>query len=171
MEEYLNEIPLIVRNAIRALCDESRQGILLFLKINGKKSFTEIYKELNISKNNLSHHIKILMKYGLIYNFFTENKFKNKYSFYELSKIGSAFLDILINFPIINKYTQETEDSAKDIPIKIEHILPSTYLDADNSSVNVAISSNSAETLSFTKPWKRKSIEINQIGEAYPNLR
>ena len=98
LERYINELPLVVRNSIKALSDEKRQSILISLLKNGSRSFTEISEELKISKNNLSHHIKILMRYGLVYNFYNRNENNDKYSFYEISKLGRKFIDTLINF-------------------------------------------------------------------------
>jgi DNA-binding HxlR family transcriptional regulator len=105
MEKYINEMPLLVRNMLKGLCDENRQGILIYLLKNGSKSFIEISKDLKISKNNLSHHIKALMRYGLIYNFYDRNEFADKYSFYEISKLGNRMIYSLLNFlvPIPSK--------------------------------------------------------------------
>lgn len=97
MEECINEIPLVVRNSLKALSDENRQGILMYLLKTGPRSFTEIRKGLNISKNNLSYHIKNLMRYGLIYNFYSKDEFADKYSFYEISKLGKSIITSLIN--------------------------------------------------------------------------
>ena len=97
MEKYINEIPLVVRNAIKGLSDERRQGILMYLLKEGSKSFTDINKELKISKNNLSHHLKVLLQYGLLYNYYNRNRFANKYSFYEVSKLGKKVINNFIN--------------------------------------------------------------------------
>ena len=37
MEKYVNEMPLLVRNSIKALSDENRQGILIYLLKNNLK--------------------------------------------------------------------------------------------------------------------------------------
>ncbi len=108
MENYINEIPLVVKNSLKALCDENRQGILIYLLRSGSKSFIEISKELKISKNNLSHHIKTLLRFGLIYNFYNKNKFADKYSFYEISKLGKRIIDVLLNF--LTPTTSKKED-------------------------------------------------------------
>ena len=83
---------LVVKNSLKALCDENRQDILIYLLKNGSKSFIEISKDLKIPKNNLSHHIKVLMRYALIYNFYNRNEFADKYSFYEISKLGKTII-------------------------------------------------------------------------------
>ena len=73
MKDSKEEIPLVIRNAIKGLSDENRQSLLIYLLKNGAKSFIEIYKDFNLSKSNLSHHLKTLMRYGLIYNFYNKN--------------------------------------------------------------------------------------------------
>ena len=40
------------------------------------------------------------MRYGLLYNFYNKNEFDDKYSFYELSKIGKRFIQTLLNYEI-----------------------------------------------------------------------
>ena len=118
MEKYINEIPLVVRNAIKGLSDEKRQAILIYLLKEGSKSFTEINKELKISKNNLSHHLKVLMQYGLLYNYYNRNEFANNYSFYEVSKLGKKVINNFINLvtPI------PSEEVGLSIKLK-EHVL------------------------------------------------
>ena len=59
MEKYANKIPIVIRNAIKALDNEYRQVIMLYLGKNSPKSFMDISNELNIPKNKLSHHVKI----------------------------------------------------------------------------------------------------------------
>ncbi len=97
MQKYIKDIPLEIRNAIKALCSETRQAILGFLLNEGAKSFTEISKNLKISKSKLNHHLKTLMRYGMIYNFYNKNEFKDKYSYYETSKLGKTIINNLIN--------------------------------------------------------------------------
>ena len=103
MEKYANKIPLVMRNAIKALDNEFRQGIMLYLEKNAPKSFMDISNDLIIPKNKLSHHIKILMRYGLLYNFYNKNEFDDKFSFYELSKIGKRFIQTLLNYEMTSE--------------------------------------------------------------------
>lgn len=100
LEKYINEIPLMVRNFLKALNNETRQGIIIYLLRVGSKSFTEMSKDLKLSKNTLSHHIKNLTQHGLIYNFYSRNEFDDKYSFYEISKLGKKLINNLMDFII-----------------------------------------------------------------------
>jgi len=125
MEKYVNELPLVVKNSLKALSDENRQKIMLHLLNEGSKSFMDISKDLNVSKNNLSHHIKTLMRYGLIYNFYNKNRYKDKYSFYELSKLGTKIIINLIdimNLKIEPKEERIVEDEILGLSVSSDII-------------------------------------------------
>ncbi len=124
MKRYINEIPLVVKNAIKALNEEKRQSILIYLLRTGSKSFTDISKDLNLSKNNLSHHIKTLMRYGLVYNFYNRNEFVDKYSFYEISKLGKVIITNLINLviPLRSEEEEYLLDTTMDKAITEKHL-------------------------------------------------
>ena len=64
-----------------------------------------------MSKNNLSYHFKILIRYGLIYNFYDRNEFAEKYSFYEISKLGKRLITTLLNFIKPTLYMEEVDAS------------------------------------------------------------
>ena len=133
MERYTNELPLVVRNSIKALNDGKRQSILIYLLKKGSRSFTEICKDLNISKNNLSHHIKILMRYGLVYNFYNRNEYDDKYSFYEISKLGKVIITNLINLVI--PLRSEEEEFLLDTTM--DKVITEKFLtDVDSSEVS-----------------------------------
>ncbi|MBD3211244.1 MAG: ArsR family transcriptional regulator [Candidatus Lokiarchaeota archaeon] len=97
MNSYRENLPLEIRKALKGLNNNNRQEILMFLLKEDEKSFIEISKALEIQKNNLSHHIKTLMRYGLIYNFYKKNDFNEKYSYYVLSNLGKKILKLLLN--------------------------------------------------------------------------
>ena len=130
MGKYVNKLPLLVRNSIKAFSDENRQDILIFLLKNGSKSFIEISKDLKIPKNNLSYHFKILIRYGLIYNFYKRNEFAEKYSFYEISKLGKRLINNLMNFvkPVLPK--------EEDVSIKFKELLTTTETLPDMVSIS-----------------------------------
>jgi len=132
MKRYINEIPLVVKNSIKALSDEKRQNILIYLLRTGSKSFTDISKDLSLSKNNLSHHIKTLMRYGLVYNFYNRNEFVDKYSFYEISKLGKVIITNLINLVIPLRSEEEILlDTIMD-----KAITEKFFTDVDSSEVS-----------------------------------
>ena len=119
MSKYIEELPLVIRNAIKGLCDEKRQGILIYLKKKGPKSFIDIAKEFDLSKANLSHHLRNLMKTGLIYNFYQKNELNDKYSYYEISKLGKIIIENLKSMVLSNEnreskyFIHELESSMK----------------------------------------------------------
>jgi DNA-binding MarR family transcriptional regulator len=49
-----------------ALSNSSRLGILIFLYINSKSTFTDIQSYTNIPKSSLHMHLQILEKNGLV---------------------------------------------------------------------------------------------------------
>ena len=56
----------------------------------GKTRFIDLSKELKVSKKKLRKRIeKKLMRYGLLYNFYTENEFNDEYLWYEASELGA----------------------------------------------------------------------------------
>lgn len=114
IEKYRKKIPLLIRNALKGLSDKNRQEILVFLLEEGEKSFIEISKELQIPKSNLSHHIKALTRYGLVYNFYKEDEFDEKYSYYAVSKLGKKILKYLQNMVV----QKESIDAKSDLDFK-----------------------------------------------------
>lgn len=98
IDKYLEKMPLIIRHALKAVSDERRLAILLYLLEEGQKSIDQIAGELKMSKRELKNkQIPVLMRYGMLYNFYTANDFDDKYCHYEISKLGKKWLNILIN--------------------------------------------------------------------------
>ncbi|MHA1315684.1 MAG: winged helix-turn-helix domain-containing protein [Candidatus Helarchaeota archaeon] len=120
LEEYLKKIPLGSRNAIEALRNKKRQAIVMYLKEEGTKSFIDISNKFGFKKGVLSHHLKILVGYRIIYHFYSKKLADDKYSFYELSKLGERVITGFINLLKQNysptKHENEAE-SADDIMI------------------------------------------------------
>lgn len=56
----------ILRNAIEALSDPSRGAILLELGRAGELTATQLAQRLGLSVNNVYHHMRVLMKLGLL---------------------------------------------------------------------------------------------------------
>lgn len=111
MEKYSNQVPKLLKNSIKALDNEKRQGIMMYLLEKGPKSFMEISNDLKVKKNTLSHHISILMRFGLLYNFYNKNEFNDKYSYYEVSKLGKRIMTSLMSV-LIEKSEEAPSPSA-----------------------------------------------------------
>ena len=97
-----------ISDSINAVNDDYRQSILGILLKSGSLSFTEILDSMQskISKQNLAHHLKILLRSGLItqiYSFSDKTNFK---SLYELSIQGKEFIIYLQNFDVLTNYNQ-----------------------------------------------------------------
>ncbi|MHA1651181.1 MAG: winged helix-turn-helix domain-containing protein [Candidatus Helarchaeota archaeon] len=116
MEEYLNKIPLGSRNAIEALRNKKRQAIVMYLKEEGPKSFIEISKKFKLKKGILSHHLKILLGYRLIYHFYSKKIDDAKHSYYELSKLGERVIIGLIKLlePVPSPKHEIKDESVDD---------------------------------------------------------
>lgn len=67
----------------KAICDETRVSIMLFLQ-RGEKCACNISDELNIAQSKLSYHMKILCESGLV-----ESWYIGKWTHYKISKSGS----------------------------------------------------------------------------------
>jgi DNA-binding HxlR family transcriptional regulator len=101
------EVSLVIRNVIKSLANKNRLNIITYLLNEGSKSFNELHKELKISKPNIAHYVKGLMRYGLIYNFYNANIYNNKHSYYEISKLGRKIMMNLINMVSENERRQD----------------------------------------------------------------
>jgi DNA-binding transcriptional ArsR family regulator len=64
----------------RTLCNETRLGIILFLK-KGSKNVSQIVKELKMEQSRVSHNLQCLEKNG-----FVEVKKEGKQRIYSLNK-------------------------------------------------------------------------------------
>lgn len=69
---------------ITPMISKKEQKILDYLHDNGATSITDLRKAVRVTHELISN----LMRHGLLYNFYTENSFEEKYCHYELSKIG-----------------------------------------------------------------------------------
>lgn len=102
---YKEEIPEEVRIAIRSLCNDVRQGILVLLSSGIELAFSDIQKKLEIDKMKLNFHLKNLFSSGLIDHYYRHEVGNPKYSYYSISQLGKRILTYLIHafippFPI-----------------------------------------------------------------------
>lgn len=66
----------------KALCDENRVSIIVFLQ-SGEKCACKISEELHIAQSKLSYHMKILCESGLV-----ESWSVGKWTHYKISEAG-----------------------------------------------------------------------------------
>jgi DNA-binding MarR family transcriptional regulator len=102
LDKYINLIPLEIRNMFKTLADENRQAIIMYLFVKGYTPLNKIAKELDMAKGDLKKHLSVLMRYGLLYNSFSKNKFDDRYSHYEVSKLGKKVLNSLLDQEVLN---------------------------------------------------------------------
>ena len=90
IEEYEEKIPEIRRKMIEALAEASRRTIMMILmqKKEGL-SFKELLDILQpINNSTLNHHLKILIRAGMIENTYQKSEQKHVYSIYRASELG-----------------------------------------------------------------------------------
>lgn len=96
--EYLDKVPLIIRNACKVASDDTLLTILVYLLKKGDRSVVSISSDLSLSKKRLkSDFMPTLMRYGMVYTFYTKNDFGDEHCHYEISNLGKKWLHILIN--------------------------------------------------------------------------
>jgi DNA-binding transcriptional ArsR family regulator len=91
------DFPEEMIHPIKALTDQNRRKILLFLLENEQISYSQLYsqikKENKISKGTFNHHLQVLVGAALIRNFNINNPSSNHNSFYTISNFGRRFLE------------------------------------------------------------------------------
>ncbi len=72
---------------------EPEQKILETLIKEGKTQIHNLRDKLDVKLKKMKNHLQTLMRYGLIYNSYSENSFNDKYLHYEISKLGRLILN------------------------------------------------------------------------------
>ena len=66
IKNWANKLPFGFKEFTKAMSNENRLAIASLLREKNELRFTEIQEILNLQKNLLSQHLKILLKYGII---------------------------------------------------------------------------------------------------------
>ena len=98
IEDYASEIPEEIRRAIRGLDSDYRAAIFVALYRRGEFSFSELQKELGISKAMLNYHLGKLIEGALVHHYYKHELGTEKYSFYNVTPFGQNFVEILSQF-------------------------------------------------------------------------
>jgi ArsR family transcriptional regulator, arsenate/arsenite/antimonite-responsive transcriptional repressor len=69
----------------KALCDEKRLKVLELLR-SGEKCACVLQEQLDCGQSGLSYHMKILVESGIV-----ESRQEGKWTYYKISKKGSAY--------------------------------------------------------------------------------
>jgi DNA-binding HxlR family transcriptional regulator len=94
-DEKPNAFPEELRKGIGALADRTRERILFILTIRDS-SYTELQRTLKIRKGSLTHHLKGLMKAGLVRNYSKERLSGPFDSFYTITDFGRDLLEAIV---------------------------------------------------------------------------
>lgn len=92
IEEYIKEVPEDVKEAIKALSDDTRLAIVVALLKHGEFTFSQLMETLRVNSSVLSHHLKSLINASLIKNYYAKKPESEEYSFYDLTSYGEQFM-------------------------------------------------------------------------------
>ncbi len=129
-----NEVPHELRQAIKALSDDTRLTILNMILKQNEMTFNQLANELKIGKTSLSHNLSILLNSGLVESLYGEKTYD---SIYCATSFGEElFKNMLNSFEIITNTKTKTLSS--------------------HSEVTAFLSASFAETANEVIDWFRK---------------
>lgn len=99
-EKYAAEVPDEVVKIITALDDPVRRAILILLNKHNEISFSDIQRELDVSKLILNYHLKNLYSVGLVDHYFRHELGNQKYSYYTMTSLGKRVLNNIVEMLI-----------------------------------------------------------------------
>jgi DNA-binding transcriptional ArsR family regulator len=90
---YKEKIPSETRAMLDALAEPTRQALVMMLAERSELSFRELSELAQpMNPSTLDHHLKALMKAGLVENHYRKIEDNEDYSFYGLTGLGREFL-------------------------------------------------------------------------------
>lgn len=124
-EKYAREIPQDATRIIASLDDPIRIAILVLLNKNNELSFSDIKKELGLTKLTLNYHLKNLYSTGLTDHYFRHELGNQKYSYYSITDLGKRVLSSLVKalippVPSKNMKVNEASEKYKSVPKTID---------------------------------------------------
>lgn len=97
IEEYIGLFPEEIRDALKALSEDTRLAIMINLMMDPQgKTFSELMSDIEISQGILNNHLKNLLENGLIKNEYRKVKERRDYSFYISTIMGNKFMQCLL---------------------------------------------------------------------------
>lgn len=91
-----SKIPQPVRGFLDALNDQNRRAIMVILIERNELSFKELMGAFGFGPSSLTHHLKELMKAGLLENIYRKSEDKDDYSIYKPTELGHDFMMMLM---------------------------------------------------------------------------
>ncbi len=113
-EKYAREIPQDAIRIIASLDDPIRIAILVLLNKNNELSFSDIKRELGLTKLTLNYHLKNLYSAGLTDHYFRHELGNQKYSYYSITDLGKRVLSSLVEalIPPIPSRNMKTDEAS-----------------------------------------------------------
>lgn len=97
IEEYIGLFPEEIRDALKALSEDTRLAIMINLMMEPQgKTFSELMSDIEISQGILNNHLKNLLENGLIKNEYRKVEERRDYSFYLSTIMGNKFMQCLL---------------------------------------------------------------------------
>jgi len=97
IEEYIGLFPEEIRDALKALSEDTRLAIMINLMMYPQgKTFTELMSDIEVSQGILNNHLKNLLENGLIKNEYRKVEERRDYSFYLSTIMGNKFMQCLL---------------------------------------------------------------------------
>ncbi len=91
--KYKEKIPSETRTILDALAEPTRQALVMMLAEKSEVSFRELaHSTQPMNPSTLTHHLKALMRAGLVQNHYRKIEVNEDYSFYALTGLGREFL-------------------------------------------------------------------------------
>lgn len=94
--KYTQELPQEATLIITSLDDPIRRAILILLRKYDELSFSDMRKELGLTKLTLNYHLKNLYSAGLTDHYFRHEFGNQKYSYYSITSLGKRILSNLV---------------------------------------------------------------------------
>jgi len=92
--DYKEKIPSETRTILEALAEPTRQALVMMLAEKSEVSFRELAHSVQpMNPSTLNHHLRALMKAGLVENRYRKIEGNQDYSFYGLTELGKEFLN------------------------------------------------------------------------------
>lgn len=159
IKNWANKIPFGFKEFTKGMSNENRLAIVSLLLERDGLRFSEIKDILNLPKNILSQHLKILLKYGLIRR--TETKWDEKEKVIKSKyKLNQKYKRLLyLNFNQLKK------SALKEYPKITFSTIPSTTSKEESSKIiGIAINKETNTIEGIVKYEKERWLKTKNIG-------
>ncbi|MDG7034714.1 MAG: winged helix-turn-helix transcriptional regulator [Nitrososphaerota archaeon] len=125
--------PEELKESLIALSDDNRGKILMTLSdAKHGLSYTQLLERVELRKGNLTHHLKVLMKAGLVRNF-SKKRLRGPYdSYYEVTNFGNRMINAVYSAVLPHKGYRRNELTSRLSPYnkvpEVMSVIPNALL-------------------------------------------